>query len=151
MCEVYKGMGNKIPIMKLILGSVGASLVLVMGALIFALLGAMWGIVIFAIAVLYAIEKLRKYFINKYNISTLRLFLLTLLPPIVPFALFVIYYIYMDNTHWAELEGLLECIILLAWAGVLAVSIGGTLIITVIRKVISIKDNQMVKTNSTDL
>ena len=84
-------------------------------------------------------ENVFLHFINKYNISMLRLFLLTMLPPIVPFGLFLAYYVYMDNNHWAELEGLLAYIVLLVWTGVLAVSIGGTLIIAGIRKIEAMK------------
>jgi len=133
-------MENKIPTMKLIFGSVGASLVLVIVAIIFMVLGAIWwGFAIFVVVVLYGIEKFRKYFINKYNISMLRFCLLTMLPPIVPFGLFVVYYVYMDNNYWAELEGLFAYIILLAWAGVLVVAIGGTLGIAWIRKIEAMK------------
>ncbi|MBQ9140365.1 MAG: hypothetical protein IJX63_01045 [Lachnospiraceae bacterium] len=132
-------MENKIPTMKLIFGSVGASLVLVIAALLFTIIGSIPGMVIFAIAVLYGVEKLRKYFIEKYNISMMRLFLLTMLPPIVPFGLFAVYYVYMDNNYWAELEGLFAYIILLAWAGVLVVAIGGTLGIAWIRKIEAMK------------
>lgn len=143
-------MDKKIPTMKLVWGSVGLSIALVTAALIFTAVGAMWGIIFFAVAMLVVIDKIRKYIMDRYDIGTLRFFLLTMLPPIVPFGLFVAYYVYMENTHWAELEGMLECIILLAWAGVLAVAIGGTLIIAIIRKVLSIIANQKEKTKTVD-
>ena len=43
-----------------------------------------------------------------------------------------------------------EGIILLAWAGVLAVAISGTLIIAIIRKMLSIKANPNAKTKPVD-
>ena len=57
----------------------------------------------------------------------------------------------MDTHYRAELEGLLECVILIAWGGILGVSIVGTFMITIIRKILSIKAAHKEQTNSGDM
>lgn len=144
-------MKNKAPTIKIIFGSIGISIALIIPAMFFATTGGILGIIAFSIFLVFGIDRIQKYLLNKYEMNVLRYHLLTMLPPVVSFVLFVLYYIYIGTHYWAELEGLLECVILIAWGGILGVSIVGTFMIAIIKKNLSTKAANKEKINSGDI
>ena len=120
---------------KWILGSIGVSLILVVLIILaMTMIGtSMSRLLGYTVLVLFVIEMIRQKLMDKYHISFLKWFLLTFLPPIPVYGVYICFYVYMENNHWAELEGLLGYIILLLWGGCIGVSAGGTLLIAFVR------------------
>lgn len=130
---------EKKTIIKWILGSIGVSLILVvLTILVMTRSIGMRSWIGWPVLVLFGIEVIRQKMMDKYHISFRKWFLLTFLPPILAYGVYVCFYIFMDNNYWAELEGLLGYIILLAWGGCIGVSVLGTLIIALIRRLIAV-------------
>ncbi|MBR4086209.1 MAG: hypothetical protein IKK33_18245 [Lachnospiraceae bacterium] len=123
---------EKKTIIKWILGSIGVSLILSV-VILTNLPSSMLGFVVYGILILFGIEKARQHLTKKYHISFGRFLLLTMLPAVLAYGVYVCFYVYMENNYWAELEGLLGYIILLAWGGCIGVSAGGTLLIAFAR------------------
>lgn len=126
---------ERIPVIKIIFGSIGACLALVILSGILVAFGSMRGIVASAVLVLYFIEKARQQLAKKYGIGLWKFMVLTMLPSVLLFGVLVWYFI---NNPKPELEGMLDQIFLMVFGGCIGVSVVGTLIIALIRKIIAL-------------
>ncbi len=125
-------MENK-TIIKWVLGSIGVSLILSVVILII-LPSSMLGFVAYGILILFGIEGVRQHLVKKYHIGFGKFMVLTMLPSVLVYGIYVCLYISMPQP---ELKGMLGYIIMLAWGGCIGVSVLGTLIIALIRKLIA--------------
>ena len=132
---------KRIPTTKIILASIGACLASVILSGILVACGGMGGIVLGAVLLLFFIETARQRLAKKYGIGLWQFMVLTMLPSVLLFEVLVWYFI---NNPKPELEGMLDQIALMVYGGCIGVAVVGTLIIALIRKIMTLSE----KTNA---
>ena len=130
---------EKAPVKIIILASIGVCWAFVILAGILTAIGGMGGIVVSAVLLLYIIEKARQQLAKKYHICLLEFMVLTMLPSVLLYGIFVVYFI---NNPKPELEGMLDQIALMVYGGCIGVAVVGTLIIAIVRRTIAHSENE---------